>query len=94
MESRELERLRAWAVPSAPPLVELDNCGPMPVAEAQQLVRMLEANAVEAARRAAYIEARCVDRRSHADAVKAQNRLATKVRRALGFTYPKQDVSF
>lgn len=31
---------------------------------------------------------------SHADAVKAQNRTAARVRKALGFTYPKDEVTF
>ena len=30
----------------------------------------------------------------HEKAVKAQNKLATKIRRALGFSYPKQDINF
>ncbi len=49
--------------------------------------------AVRAARLAAYMNARYLGQ-DHAAGVKAQNRAARELRRALGFTYPSLDIDF
>jgi DNA topoisomerase IB len=64
----------------------------------QELERHLEHVAVRAAAIAAYIRTRVgtdgTGEKDHADAVKAFNKAQTKVRKALGYTYPKQDIAF
>jgi len=47
--------------------------------------------AVFLARLAAYFEARSVDGYTHEHAVKRQNMVADRVRKALGYAYPKAD---
>lgn len=49
--------------------------------------------AVELMRRAAYMESRHAGRK-HVEAVKFANHAVMKVRRAIGYSYPKNDVSF
>jgi len=46
------------------------------------------------ARFRAYFDARFHSGCTHAEAVKDANKLVTKVRRALGYTYPKDDLNF
>ncbi len=50
--------------------------------------------AVRAARLAAYCDTRYHYPEKHDEAVKHQNRTARNVRRVLGFTYPKDDITF
>jgi hypothetical protein len=63
----------------------------------QDVARQLEAMIERGARLLGYLEERgvtgCGDG-GHIEGVKGSNRLAAKVRKALGFTYPKQDVRF
>lgn len=49
--------------------------------------------AVKAARASAYLNARYLGR-AHIDGVDAQNRVAKALRKAFGFTYPQDDISF
>ena len=49
--------------------------------------------AERAVRLLAYLEARSTGK-SHQQAVSAQNKAATKTRRCIGYSYPKQDVIF
>lgn len=69
----------------------------LPMSARQSLCRSLEAICVRAARIIGYLEARgvsgCGDG-GHADGVTESNRVAAKVRKALGFTYPKDDWRF
>ncbi len=69
-----------------------DNRGSM-----DDAVRKLDSLIEALTRFRAYLEYRsgsgCYDQ-GHKAAVKAQNRLAAKVRKALGFTYYKQDITF
>ena len=62
-----------------------------------ELEREAVVHAVHYARLSEYLSCRhgcgCGDQ-GHDDAVKAQNKVAAKVRRALGFTLPRQDISF
>lgn len=58
-----------------------------------RLADQLDGYCVWAARAASYAET-MRNGGEHADAVKAQNKTAAKVRKALGFTYPKQDIQF
>ena len=69
----------------------------LPSSEMLELSRWLDSVSEGAARLSAYVEARggsgCGDS-GHDRAVKAQNRRAAKVRRALGYTFPKLDFTF
>ncbi len=56
-------------------------------------VRDLEALAERATRMAAYFNRRHLGN-DHAAAVRKSNSAGTAVRRALGFSYPKQDITF
>ena len=58
-----------------------------------EYVTALKAMAERATRMAAYFNGRDLDD-DHAEGVTASNRAGTTVRRALGFTYPKQDINF
>ena len=73
-------------------LPTIDNRGSM-----DDAVRKLDSLIEALTRFRAYLEYRsgsgCSDQ-GHKAAVKAQNSLAAKVRKALGFTYPKQDITF
>jgi hypothetical protein len=80
------------------PLVELESsiAGITPN-DLDQLSRDLDAIAIRAARVARYVELRGGYGRGdqgHSAAVDAQNKTAAKVRKALGFSYPKQDIRF
>lgn len=64
---------------------------------AQDLIRELDALLERAAMLRGYLDTRQNSQGSdlgHDKAVKAANRLKTKVRHALGYTIPRQDVSF
>lgn len=65
--------------------------------DAGEYARTLDAIAVKAARMAEYLESRggdgCGDS-GHEAAVSASNRRAARVRKALGYTYPRDDVHF
>lgn len=61
------------------------------------IARYLTSATEHFARRAAYIEERYGyggGDQGHACGVKKQNRIAAKVRKAFGYTYPKQDITF
>lgn len=63
----------------------------------QALVNWLDSVAEHCARLSGYLEARgatgCGDN-GHADGVKSSNRKVTKIRKALGYTYPKSNLQF
>ena len=69
----------------------------LPFGERAERCGSVAREAARAAERAirlmAYLEARSINE-SHQQAVSAQNKAATKVRRAIGYSYPKQDVNF
>jgi cytidylate kinase len=82
----------------ARPMVEWEAAADrMNARERAEIADALNQITQRAARAASYFEERygygCSDR-GHAEAVKAQNKLVAKIRKALGFSYPKQDVSF
>jgi len=60
-------------------------------------IRQLDTMIVCLSRFREYLDQRygsgCGDQ-GHADAVKAQNRVAAKIRKALGYTYAKNDINF
>lgn len=58
-----------------------------------EVASALEWRAVAAARASAYVQA-IADGYSHTEAVKSSNKRVAKVRKALGFTYPKDDINF
>lgn len=60
----------------------------------QQIADRLEGYAIHLLRIAVYIDARAYFVMSHERAVDRSNGLAAKVRKALGYSYPKQDISF
>jgi hypothetical protein len=61
--------------------------------EAQTVAHNLESYAIWLIRAAKYLESRS-DMQDHETAVKNQNKTATKVRRALGYTYPEQYITW
>lgn len=80
------------------PLVEWEKAlDETPSQKRADIASELAALVQEAARLYAYAQERygygCGDR-GHADAVKTSNRLVTKIRKAMGFSYPRQDRSF
>jgi hypothetical protein len=82
----------------ARPMVEWEaSADKMTTAERGEVARALNTMAERAARAASYFEERygygCGDQ-GHSRAVKKQNKLAERIRKALGFTYAKQDVTF
>ncbi len=54
----------------------------------------LQGLAIRLIRMSVYLEARAFFDEDHTHAVKAQNKVAEKVRKALGFSYSKQDINF
>lgn len=72
-------------------------CEGMKASELDEACRELDHLTVMTARMSAYLSMRsghgCGDQ-GHDAAVKHQNKVAAKVRKALGFTYPKQDINF
>jgi hypothetical protein len=79
-------------------LADLDAyCKRRKPSELDETARELDSIAIQAVRMAAYLMRRsgdgCGDD-GHAAAVKHQNKQAAKVRKAIGFTYPKQDINF
>jgi hypothetical protein len=84
---RLLDRLRV------PPAKWQEVFDALPKAARYDYVTALKAMAERAARMAAYFNSRDLDD-DHAEGVTASNRVGTTVRRALGFTYPKQDINF
>ena len=64
-----------------------------PLPDIKEVAQALERISERAARLAAYLNERAYDGNHH-QAVRAQNSMGTKVRRVLGFTYPKQDLNF
>lgn len=80
------------------PMIEWEGiASEMSAEDRGEVARKLNAQAEYLVRVASYFEERygygCGDQ-GHAAAVKAQNRVATRVRRALGFSIPKQDINF
>lgn len=65
----------------------------LPMDERMELIEQFSARATHLARLAAYLSRRLTGGK-HADAVKAQNRAARKVRQALGFTYADDAIVF
>lgn len=65
----------------------------IPSEDRSEYARDLEALAEAAARMAGYFASRQPGG-DHAAGVKNSNRVGTVVRRALGFTYPRQDINF
>lgn len=61
---------------------------------AQLLADCAEGFAIWLIRAATYLNARIYLMQGHDQAVKAQNRVARMVRKALGYTYPRQDITF
>jgi len=59
----------------------------------QELCEVMESHAVWLIRASAYLESR-VEMQGHDSAVKAQNKVAAKVRRAMGYTYPRNDITW
>lgn len=63
----------------------------------RELADWLDSISIRCARLSGYLDARgalgCGDN-GHSDGVKLSNRKATKVRRALGYTFPKYDINF
>ena len=55
--------------------------------------KQLERVAVQAARMASYLNSRA-DGATHLQALNGQNRIAERVRRAMGFTVPRDDLNF
>ena len=73
------------------------NVSELSMSEKQELARWLDGITERAARLSGYLDARGVITGSdngHADGVKGSNRQAAKVRKALGFTQPRHDLSF
>lgn len=60
--------------------------------ERAEVSRLLDSKIEEAARLRGFIEA--LNHGARPAAVTASNNLAAKIRKALGFTYPRQDVRF
>lgn len=62
----------------------------------REACRSLDGEIQRLARLTAYLDQRggCGYDQGHATAVKRQHSLATKIRRALGFSYPRQDITF
>lgn len=61
---------------------------------AQALIDCAEGFAIWLLRVATYMNARVYLMQDHDHAVAAQNRVAKAVRKALGFSYPRQDITF
>lgn len=66
---------------------------------AEEAVQALDSHITAAARVRAYLQewlnhGHGEDLRAHRAGVRAGNRLVTKIRRALGYSYPKQDLNF
>jgi len=61
---------------------------------AQELAKAAEDYAIWLLRAASYIDSRVYDMQGHDRAVKEQNKTAYKVRKALGYSYPKQDITW
>jgi hypothetical protein len=61
--------------------------------ELQTIVEQLDKLAVHATRVSRYMDARTMGR-GHESAVKDSNRTVEKVRKALGYTYPKLDINY
>lgn len=66
-------------------------------ATVQEIANCLDSMAERCARLSGYLEARgatgCGDN-GHAEGVKSSNKKVTKVRKAIGYSYPKSDLSF
>lgn len=66
-------------------------------AQIQEVQNRCDAMAERAARLSGYLDARgatgCGDS-GHSEGVKRSNKKAHRVRKALGFTYPRKDISF
>lgn len=60
----------------------------------QELADCAESYAIWLLRVSTYLNARSYLMQGHDRAVKSQNRIAAAVRKALGFSYPRQDITF
>jgi hypothetical protein len=60
----------------------------------QNVADLMEYVAQQLIRKASYIDSRVYGMQNHKTAVKEQNKKIAKVRRAMGFSYPKNDVNF
>jgi len=68
-------------------------CTKLSTDQRYELERMISSDAVQLARFSAYLSRR-MSGGKHADAVKAQNRAARRVRQALGYTYADDAITF
>lgn len=59
-----------------------------------EVANALDSYAVHLTRMAAYLSGRIWFGMNHKEAVRRQNSRAAKVRRAIGYTFPKLDISF
>lgn len=84
---RILDRLRV------PPVKWQEVFDALPVESREDYARELEAVAEAAARMAGYFGRRHLGG-DHTAAVKRSNTAAAAIRRALGFSYPRQDINF
>lgn len=84
---RLLDRLRV------PPVKWQEVFEALPAEDRGDYAKDLEALAQAAARMAGYFNRRHLGG-DHAEGVKNSNRVGTAVRRALGFSYPRQDINF
>jgi hypothetical protein len=79
------------------PMTHWHTAGTLTNEAQSEMIRYLDGEIERAARLRGYLDERyghgCGDH-GHNDAVKSSNRLAAKIRKALGFTYPKDDVRF
>lgn len=80
------------------PLVDLqETVNPMTMEGRRKIIDELDAVIQRAARIRGYVDMRygsgCGDQ-GHVAGVKESNKLVNKIRKALGFTYPKADVRF
>lgn len=64
-----------------------------PKSRLTELAREMESKALHLIRQAAYLDARG-ELVGHAGAVEHQNRRVKRVRKALGYTYPQDDLNF
>lgn len=60
----------------------------------QAVADRVESYAIQLLRLSSYLDGRCYWQEDHNRAVKRQNRIAQRVRKALGYSYPQNDISF
>lgn len=89
MNSKLFEEVTSKPLSELPNLVEQYSAS-----ELSELSKEMERFSLNLIRIASYLDSRCYDMNDHDGAVKEQNKLIAKVRRAMGFSYPKQDIHF